>query len=281
MITGVTPAALITGASSGIGATFAHRLAAQGYDLILVARREERLIQLAAELQQQFNVRVETIVADLSSAADIERLERRIAQLPAIALLVNNAGFGVPGKFAETRLNKTMSMVDVHIVASTRLSYAALPAMIVRGTGGIINVASIGGFIPRPQDAVYCATKAYLIAFSEALQGELAGTGVQVQALCPGFVPTEFLDSTEYKQLAIQTKIPKWLWTPVEQTVDESLRTLKHAKVICIPGFRNRVIVALARSGLVSILLRILENSLRRSRPTPVSAHSSNRKSTS
>ena len=281
MIMEKTGIALITGASSGIGAAFARRLAAQGYDLILVARREERLRRLATDLQQQFNVRVETIVADLSNSVDVERLECRIAELPAIALLVNNAGFGVPGKFAEARLNKTMAMVDVHVVASTRLCYAALPGMIARLTGGIINVASIGGFIPRPQDAVYCATKAYLISFSEALQGELAGTGVQVQALCPGFVPTEFLDSPEYRQLAIQTKIPKWLWTPVDQTVDESLRTLNRAKVICIPGLRNRVIVALARSGLVSILLRIFENSLRGTRLPPVSAQSSNSKSTS
>lgn len=280
MITEKTRIALITGASSGIGAAFARRLAVQGYDLILVARRKERLTQLATELQQQFNIRAETIGADLSNAVDVQRVECRIAELPAIDLLVNNAGFGVPGKFAEAGLNKTMAMIDVHVVASTRLTYAALPAMIARGTGGIINVASIGGFIPRPLDAVYCATKAYLIAFSEALQGELAGTGVHVQALCPGFVPTEFLDSPEYKQLAVQAKIPKWLWTPLEQTVEESLRTLKRAKVICIPGFRNRVIVALARSGFVSILLKILENNVRRPRQVPDSTYSPKTEST-
>lgn len=281
MITNKTRIALITGASSGIGAAFARRLAAQSYDLILVARREERLSQLAMELRQQFNIRAETIRADLSNAIDVERLECRIAELPTVELLVNNAGFGVPGKFAEARLDRTMAMVDVHIIASTRLIYAALPAMIARGTGSIINVASIGGFIPRPHDAVYCATKAYLIAFSEALQGELAGTGVQVQALCPGFVPTEFLNSPEYEQLDIQAKIPKWLWTPVEQTVEESLRTLKRAKVVCIPGFRNRVIVALARSGLVSTLLKILEKSLGRPRQVLASTSSPKRESTS
>jgi short-subunit dehydrogenase len=280
MITDKARIALITGASSGIGVAFARRLAVQGYDLILVARREERLIQLATELQQQFIIRAETIVADLANAMDVERIEYRIAELPMVELLVNNAGFGVPGKFAEIGLDKTVAMIDVHIIASTRLTYAALPAMIARGKGAIINVASIGGFIPRPQDAVYCATKAYLISFSEALQEELAGTGVQVQALCPGFVQTEFLDSPEYKQLDIKAKIPKWLWTPVEQIVEESLCTLKCTKVICIPGFRNRVIVALAHSGLVSLMLKILENSLRRPRQVPASMHSPKRDST-
>lgn len=264
MITDQTRLALITGASSGIGAAFARKLASLGYDLILVARRESRLVRLATQLQQQFNVRTETVVADLSQLVAVERIERLITELPTLELLVNNAGFGVPGKFAEIPLDKTMAMIDVHVVASTRLTHAALPAMLAHGKGSIISVASIGGFIPRPQDTVYCATKAYLISFSEALQGELADTDVHVQALCPGFVPTEFLDSPECEQLQVKNQIPRWLWSPADAVVAESLRTLKRDQVVCIPGFKNRVLVVLARSGLAGVFLKILANRLRR-----------------
>ena len=264
MITSDNPTALITGASSGIGAAFAWKLASLGYDLILVARREARLVQLASQLQQQFNIRAEAVVADLSRLVDVERIERLITERPTLELLVNNAGFGIPGNFAETPLDKTMAMIDVHVKTSTRLAHAALPVMMKRDKGAIINVASIGGFIPRPQDTVYCATKAYLISFSEALQGELADTGVHIQALCPGFVPTEFLDSPEYEQLRVKDQIPRWLWSPADVVVAESLRTLKRDQVVCIPGFKNRVLVALARSGLAGVLLKILAKRLHR-----------------
>lgn len=268
MITDQTRIALITGASSGIGAAFARKLASLGYNLILVARREARLVQLATQLQQQFNIQAQALVADLSQSVAVERIERLIAELPTLELLVNNAGFGVPGKFAEIPLDKTMAMIDVHVKTSTRLAFAALPVMMKRGKGAIINVASIGGFIPKPQDTVYCATKAYLISFSESLQGELADTGVHVQALCPGFVPTEFLDSPEYEQLHVKNQIPRWLWSPADAVVAESLRTLKRDQVVCIPEFKNRVLVALARSGLAGVLLKILAKRL----------HSPNRK---
>ena len=262
-------------------AAFARKLAFEGYDLILVARREAKLIQLAAELQARFHINAEVVVADLSEPAEIEHVEKRIIELANLELLVNNAGFGVPGKFAETPLDKTMAMIDVHVISSTRLTHAALPAMITRGRGVIINVASIGGFIPRPGDAVYCATKAYLIAFSEALQGELVGTGVRVQVLCPGFVPTEFLDSPEYEQVHIKNKIPRWLWSPAEEVVNEALHTLKRDQVVCVPGFKNRLIVALARSGLAGALLKILTNSLRRAYRIPAAPHSLNKESPS
>ncbi len=274
MMTNDTRTALITGASSGLGAAFARKLAWQGYNLVLVARREKRLVQLASILQRQYPIHAEVLVADLSQPADVECVEKRIAELPNLELLVNNAGFGVPGKFAEIPLERTLAMIEVHVTASTRLCRAALPGLIARGKGGLINVASLGAFIPRPQDAVYCATKAYLVAFSQALQGELEGTGVRVQVLCPGFVPTEFLDHPEYEALQVKDKIPKWLWTPAEAVVEESLRTLERGQVVCIPGFKNRVIVALARSGLTDILLKTLANSLPRPSQFPASQHS-------
>ncbi len=265
MIMNDTRTALITGASSGIGAAFAHKLASQGYNLVLVARREAKLTQLAAELQAQFHINVEVIVADLSQPADVEQVEKRIVELINLELLVNNAGFGIPGKLAEIPLNKTLAMIDVHVIASTRLSRAALPGMIARGRGGLINVSSIGAFVPRPHDAVYCATKAYLVAFSQALQGELLGTGIRIQALCPGFVPTEFLDHPDYEVLQVKHKIPQWLWTSAEEVVEQSFRSLKRDQVICIPGFKNRIFVAMARVGLAGVLTQSLAKSLRES----------------
>lgn len=276
--------ALITGASSGIGAAFARKLASQGYDLVLVARREAKLTQLAVELQAQFHINTEVMVADLSQPAGVERVEERIVELINLELLINNAGFGIPGKFADVPLHKTLAMIDVHVLASVQLSHAALPGMIARDTGGIVNVSSIGALIPRAGDATYCATKAYLVAFSQALQGELLDTGIRVQALCPGFVPTGFLDHPDYEVLQVKHKIPRWLWTSAEEVVEESFRALKRDQVICIPGFKNRIFIAMTRIGLADLLLKCLEKSLRESSQlsasllsTPVVDHFSSR----
>jgi short-subunit dehydrogenase len=174
---GESRTALITGASSGIGAAFARQLAPQGFHLILVARRKERLAALAADLQGHYPVSAEVLDADLSEPADIERVERRIAELDSLDLLINNAGFGAPGSFAETELATQLTMIDVHIIASVRLCRATLPGMITRRRGAIINVSSIAGLVPIPGSATYSSTKAYLNVFSEALQAELKGTG--------------------------------------------------------------------------------------------------------
>ena len=258
MITNDTRTGLITGASSGIGAAFARKLASQGYDLVLVARREAELTQLAVELQAQFHINAETLVADLSQRAGIERVEERIVELINLELLINNAGFSIPGKFAEVPLHKTLAMIDVHVLASVQLSHAALPGIIAQDKGGIVNVSSIGALIPWAGDATYCATKAYLVAFSQALQGELLGTGIRVQALCPGFVPTAFLDQPDYEVLQVKHKIPQWLWMSPEEVVENSLQALGHGQIICIPGFKNRAIVAFARIGLTTFLLKAM-----------------------
>jgi len=249
--------ALITGASSGIGAEFARQLAAQHYDLILVARREERLRALAAELARAHSIRVEVLVADLSNLADIERVAARIAELETLELLINSAGFGVPGRFAEAEAAKQVAMLEVHVVASTRLSRAALPGMIARGRGLIINVSSLAAFFPMPGSVTYCSTKAYLNTFSKALQAELRGTGVQVQALCPGFTYTEFHDTPEFANFS-RSMIPKPFWMKAETVVAASLEAARRGRVICIPGFQYRLIALLARSGLASSLLNIL-----------------------
>lgn len=263
MITGVTPAALITGASSGIGAAFARKFASLGYDLVLVARREALLIQMAFDLQGQFPIHAEVLAADLAISADIERVEARISELTNLEMLVNSAGFGDPGTFADNSLEHILAVIDVHIVASTRLSRAVLPGMIARNFGTIINVSSIGAFTPRPViELVYCATKAYLNVFSEGLQAQLdlRGTNILIQALCPGFTHTEFHDNPAYKAQHIKTQIPSWLWMSAEEVVEQSLRNLKHGHVICIPGFKNRIIVALARNRIVRLFVSALSD---------------------
>ena len=268
------PTAMITGASSGIGAAFARRLASQGYKVVLVARRRERLEALAVELRKQFPVDAEVLVADLSQTVEVERVTRRIVELKSLDVLVNNAGFGVPGNFADVPLEKHLAMIQVHVLASVVLSHAALPGMMARGHGAIINVSSIGGLIPRPGDTTYCATKAYLIEFSKTLQAELLGSGVRVQALCPGFTQTGFLGTPEYASLGVEAAIPKLLWMSADEVVTESLKALEHNQVVCLPGYKNRLIYLLGRSGLAAVLLKILANSLRRPSPFPAQPRS-------
>lgn len=259
MITRQNRTALITGASSGIGAAFARKFASLGFDLVLVARREARLIQMVANLPAKFPIHAEALMADLSHSAGIEQVERRISKLTNLQILVNNAGFGDPGIFVDNSLEQTLAVIDVHIVASTRLSRAVLSGMIARNFGTIINVSSIGAFTPLPLiELVYCATKGYLNVFSEGLQAQLdlRGANIRIQALCPGFTHTEFHDNPVYEAQQIKTRIPSWLWMSAEEVVEESLRGLKRDQVICIPGLWNRFIVMFARSGLTSVLLK-------------------------
>ena len=242
--------ALITGASSGIGAAFARKLAALGYDLVLVARRGDRLEALAAELEAAYGIRAETLVADLTDEGDVERVAGAIAAIPNLELLVNNAGIGAEGRFYQADIGPQLDMIRLHVLASVRLARAALPGMVERGRGGIINVASVAGFMALPENVNYCATKGYLITFSKGLQLELTGTGVRVQALCPGFTHTEFHDDLREFDKA---RTPKILWMPAEAVVEASLRGLARGEVVCIPGFGNRLIAAIGSSPLVPL----------------------------
>jgi short-subunit dehydrogenase len=250
--------ALITGASSGIGAAFARQLAAKGYHLILVARGEERLAALAAELREDYPIAAEILVADLSNSVDVERVERRIAEIESLDLLINNAGFGAPGPFAEVDLARHVAMIHVHVIASVLLSRAALPGMMARRRGAIINVSSVASFLPMPGNATYSATKAYLNVFSEALQAELKGTGVRIQALCPGFTHTGFHDTPEYGGSG-RPHIPELLWMSAQEVAAQSLNALSQDRVIFIPGLKNRLLAVLARNVPRS-LLPILRN---------------------
>jgi hypothetical protein len=259
--------ALITGASSGIGAEFARQLAARGYDLFLVARRADRLAALAAELQGRHGITAEPLVADLSTTGGVERVAARLAELSTLTLLVNNAGFGISGSLARAELQGQLDMLNVHVVATMRLSHAALPGMIARGAGGIINVASLAAFTTLPKNVNYCATKAYLVTFSEALAGEVRRMGVKVQALCPGFTITEFHDQ-EIRADTTRERMPRLLWRPAQAVVTDSLRALDRGQVICVPGFVNRLIRLLMRTGLVNRLApAFLEKSDARTAP--------------
>ncbi len=249
--------ALITGASSGIGRAFAQRLAAKGFDLILVARRRQRLERLRNKLQSKFAVGVEVCPADLADAVDVARLEQRVAQPPGLAMLVNNAGFGVGGTFVDGQIARHLEMIHVHVVATVRLTKAALPGMIARGAGSIVNVSSMAAFVTGPGSVTYSATKAYLNSFSQSLQSELAGTGVRVQALCPGFTYTEFHDSPEYEKWD-RSQIPGFLWMRAERVVEISLRALPRGKVICVPGLTNRLLAAALRNRPLGTLLKWL-----------------------
>ncbi|MGD0667529.1 MAG: SDR family oxidoreductase [Bryobacteraceae bacterium] len=235
--------AAITGASSGIGSVFARKLAAQGYDLLLIARRRDRLDQLAAELERAHQIHVEACTADLSVVEEMDRVAARLAAEPRLDLLVNNAGFGVKGRFYEAPLDEQLKMHRLHIGAILRLTHTALAAMVARGRGAIINVASVAGFTRSPGSVSYCASKAWLNAFTEGLYLDLksARSPVVVQALCPGFTYTEFQDVVGIDP----SSIAQSLWMNAEDVVDASLAGLRQRKLFVVPGWRYKMVVAL------------------------------------
>jgi len=238
ILIGMSGLAVITGASSGIGAAFATALAQRQYDLVLVARRADRLRESAQSLAQTHGVNVEPFPADLSSDRDLDHLANRIADAPNLDLLINNAGFGSRGKFFETDLASQDRMHRLHVLATVRLTHAALKGMVARARGGVINVSSVAGFWQAPGNVSYCATKCWMNSFTEGLAQELASAGspVKVQALCPGYTRTEFQDaaglSTEH--------IGDSMWISAEEVVSESLRGLDRGKIFVIPGWRYK-----------------------------------------
>ena len=232
--------AMVTGASSGIGAAFARRLARDGFSLILVARRLHPLQQLASELGG-----AETLAADLTLPEDLARIEARIAAAEELELLVNNAGFGTKGLFWETPFEGQLSMHQLHVMATMRLTRAALAAMVPRARGGVINVSSVAAFGQSPGSVSYCATKAWMNSFTEGLDLELRATGspVRVQALCPGFTVTGFHDAMGMSRQGI----PGWLWLRAEDVVDASLRGLARGQLFVVTGAIYKLVVALEK----------------------------------
>ena len=237
-------AALVTGASAGIGESFTRNLASQGFDLILVARRRERLEELAYILRQEYNIGVEVCVADLSKPDDVERIEKKIAETAALDVLVNNAGFGVPGKFIEVPLEKELEMKRLHIDTPIRLTRAAVTGMVQRHRGVVILLSSLSSFFTMPGSVMYNSTKACLRAFSAALAMELFESGVKVQALCPGFTHTEFLSSLDKRYRGFdKSVIPKALFMKADDVVRQSLSAVRKNKAVFIPGFKNRCLL--------------------------------------
>jgi hypothetical protein len=249
--------AAITGASSGIGAEFARQLARRGYDLLLIARRAERLSALADELTRRHPIRAEVLAADLTDPAQLETVARRLEAIEDLALLVNNAGFGTRGKFHKIEFARQKQMLDLHAGATMRLTRAALPGMVARQRGGVINVSSLSAFYPAPGNASYTASKAFLNNFSQSLQMDLANGGVYIQALCPGFTYSEFHDSGEYHNFK-RADLPGFLWMTAESVVSESLRSLGTGVVICVPGSLYKLAVLFARTGLVNPLVGLV-----------------------
>ncbi len=233
-----TPAlALVTGASSGIGKSFAEALAARGTDLILVARNQGRLEELAEELRRRHGRDVLVLPADLEDPEDLRRVEQHLHEDARIDLLVNNAGYGVTGQFADLPFDRSRGQIDCNIVALTRLTHAALSTMKPSRRGGIINIASGAAFLPTPQISVYCATKAYVVNFSLALNEELRPHGVSCLVVCPGFTRTEFQTRANYDTSAM----PSFVWQTADDVVRESLDAYDRGDAMLVTGLQNRL----------------------------------------
>jgi short-subunit dehydrogenase len=258
--------ALITGASSGLGAEFTRQLAARGFNLIITARNHENLLQVQQSIQVSNKVQVEIFPADLSNPTDLDELIDFVEKITNLDLLVNCAGFGTSGRFYRVDPKKELAMMRVHMVAPVMLSRMVLPQMIKRNQGAIINVASLAGLIPI-RNVIYHSSKAFLISFSEILHTELIGSQVIVQALCPGFVYTEFHDTPEYTRFS-RSSVPKFLWMNPQQIVSASLKSLNNGKVICIPGVVYAFAGLLARNSITAGIIKIAAQFVLRKRKT-------------
>lgn len=251
-------AALITGASSGIGEVYARELASRGYDLILVARRAQILRGLAEELRRAHRVRVDVWPTDLSADAPVAVLSDRIAGRNDITLLINNAGFGHGGRFYKIDFQGQRDMMHVHMIATAALTRAVLPQMVERNRGAIINVASVAAFAIVAGNAMYDTTKCWMVKFSLAMAEELRGTGVKIQALCPGFTHTGFHGTPIFKETYKKFDVPGFLWGPADKVVKVSLKALKRRKVVVIPVWYNKLMALGPRLPLGQSLSRLV-----------------------
>jgi len=232
--------ALITGASSGIGAAYARQLAAQGFNLVLVARRRVRLEALASELQEQHGITAEIIIADLSRMEEIQAVAARASEMESLDMLVSDAGFGTIGKFIEVDINRQLDMLNVHNAAAVRLCHAVLRGMVARDRGVIILVSSVMAVSFMPGYTMYSATKAFLRVLAENLALELKGTQIRVQALCPGFTDTEFQRVGDFENWD-RSLVPEKVWMSADDVVSSSLANIKEdGDVVYVPGPYNQ-----------------------------------------
>jgi short-subunit dehydrogenase len=240
--------AVVTGASSGVGEAYARRLARDGYDLVITARRAERLEALAEMLRDCDDVDVQTVPADLSRADGVDRLFSAVDELP-VDVFVHAAGFGTRGTFVEIEEARTLDMIGLHVVAPVRLVRAFLPHMIESRRGTIVLVSSLASLFTTSRYVTYSATKRYLNQFALGLADELVGTGVRVQAIIMGLTRTEFLETEEYADFDY-SEVPDLFWMTADQVVDEAMRALENRRrnVLFVPGIQNRIFVGLLES---------------------------------
>lgn len=232
--------AVVTGASSGIGEAFARRLGADGHGLTLVARRRELLDRLAKELRKQHGVEVEVLAADLVDPASLQKVEHHVARRDDLGILVNNAGIGTATRFAEADIDRIENEIRLNVVALVRLTRAALPGMIARGHGAVINVSSAAAFQPNPFFASYGATKAYVNSFTEAVSDELRGSNVRLLAVCPGPVRTAFGSIAGVDE----DRAPQFTFITPEAVVEDALAALERGDDVRVPGRLQRAIMA-------------------------------------
>jgi short-subunit dehydrogenase len=254
------PLAAITGASDGLGKEFARQLAAEGYDLLIIARRGELLEKIKTELELKYGVCVEPYICDLANAEEVKQLEKRLENSESLEFMVNNAGFGFANAFPDVDPDREETMIRVHTISLMRLSRAALVPMCRRKKGFLINLASVAAFLFGTNSADYMATKAYVLSFSRCLQCDVRSQGVRVQALCPGLTHTGF-HGTESMKFFRKDQTPRFAWLTAEYVVRTSLRAIrKTRRVICIPSLRYKLALALLCNPVGNKLCEMIYN---------------------
>ena len=248
--------AVITGSSSGIGKVYAERLAARGHDVVLIARREDRLREIAADLEERFAIKADILAADLSTTAGVAAVADRIKNDPAATMLVNNAGFSMLKPLAETPEDVIASMIALNVNALTSLSKTALVSFKAKGGGTIINVGSAAGFAPYPGIPVYAATKAYVYLFTQSLQSEVAGTGVRVQLVLPGAVVSEGWDVAGGADLE---PLPASVVMTTEDCVDAALKGLDQGELVTAPSLHVEKLLHDYEAGAGTLLQKMFD----------------------